>query len=92
MGVGSINEPARKVPSNVKDHGIVIAVAVVVGIRNLTEAGIEPGRSRALMDHQIARESIDVHAIGDVPNRIAIADDIVGVGSVVTDAGCKVVS
>src|SRR5580658_2830492 len=79
-------------PPNIKDHSVVVAIAIVIGIRNLAKAGIEPGRSGAVVQHQIAREGIDVDSVGNVPNRVAVGNDIVGVRPVVADAGRKVVA
>ena len=35
---------------------------------------------------------IDINTIGDIADGVAVADDIVGMGSVITDAGREVVS
>src|SRR5579863_1279714 len=89
MGVGSIHEPAREVPSNIEDHSVVVAMPVVVGVENLTKAGIEPDGIQAVVDDQIVGNGIDINTIGDISDGVAVADDVVGVGSVITNAGLK---
>src|SRR5580700_1672914 len=86
-------------PSDVEYHGVVVAVTVVVGVVDRTEAGIKPrsaGNPRGwaivhLVD-QVPREGVDVYSVGDVADRVAVADHVVGMGSVIADTGLEVVS
>ena len=69
-------------------------MAVVVRIGNCPEAVIEPGRtgndwSRTGFIWLIRSpgNGIDVHSVRDISDGVAVADDVVGVGAVVSDAG-----
>src|SRR5271165_697124 len=96
--VGRIQITAREVPPYVKDHSVVVAMAVIVGVGDRAETGVEPcraGNARSqthvhLLD-QVAGEGINVHPIRDIADGVAVTDDIVGVRPVVADAGRKVI-
>src|ERR1022692_347911 len=72
---------------------------VVISISDRTKAFIEPGRTGndrrwtgVLLLDQVACKRVDIDSVGDVANRVSVADDVVRVRSVVTHAGRKVAS
>src|SRR5690348_6023304 len=99
MRVGSIDVPSRNTSSYIEDHGIVIAVAVVVRVGYGTEAGIKScgtgdtrGGAVVHLADQVARKRIDIHPIRNISDGVAIAHYVVGVGPVVADAGRELAS
>src|SRR5579862_78978 len=98
-GIRNIHVAAREVSPDVEDQRLVISIAVVVRISNWPKALIQPGRTG---DHrgrtgvhlvdQITRKAVDIHSVGDIPNGISVTDDAVGVGTVIADAGRKIVA
>ena len=97
--VGSVDEATQKVSPQIEDRGVVVAVAIIVRVGYFTKALIEPGRARndpgragVLLPDQVTRKGVDVHPIGNVPDGVAVADDVVGVGAVVTHARGKIAS
>ena len=96
--IRDVHKPARKMSPEVEDQRVVVTVAVVVGIADCTEAGIEPRRvgntcrrTRVHLVDQVTGKSINVDSVRDIADGITVAHDIVGVGPAITDAGCKIV-
>src|SRR5580704_10738532 len=90
MRVRRVEEPVRKPSAEVEDHGVVISVAVVVSIGDRTEAGVQPGRSPAVVYHQVVGKGVDVHSVRHVAGHIARANEIVTVRTSVTNASHQV--
>src|SRR5580692_11731167 len=97
MSKGRIQVSTRRVPSDIKDYSVVISMPVVVGVADRAKAFVEPGRTgnnrsraRILLADQVTRKSVDIYSVGHISDRVAVADDMVGMRSVITHTGGKI--
>src|ERR1700683_1891685 len=63
MRVRRVEERMRESPSEIYHEGFVICIPVVVRIRDLTEALVQPRGNEAFILNQVAGESVDVNAV-----------------------------
>src|SRR5579864_3109018 len=87
MSVRNVHVSAREAPFEIEVNGVVVAIAIVVGVSDRPKTGVQPSRGDAVVNDQIVRQNIDIHSVGDIADRVAVADNIVGVRSVITH-GC----
>src|SRR5208282_3187244 len=85
--IGGIEEPVGESTAEIKEHSLVIAVAIVVCVRNGAEAWIDPRRRHAFVVNQVAGISVDVDSVTNDALLVAVANRIVRVRSRITNAG-----
>ena len=84
-GVRGIDKAARHSALHVKVHTVVVSITVILCIKDRSEARIEAGWREALMCNEVAWQHVNIHTVGDTTDGVSVADNVVGVGPVISN-------